>query len=164
MHWLWELMESPVSDVRSLRRRTNVLVALHLTLSAAAVAILVLIVWRIRLLVTLAQRSNVETLILAFALAFALYLLLSTLASTWGSLLLIGARLMGRERGQRWLQARAERQAKDTRKAYLNVVVEPPGGGTLDLDRGRVRLPRYPAPGRRRGRARRRSGEHRTRR
>jgi hypothetical protein len=133
MHWLWDFMEAPVTDVPSLRRRTTLLVAIHLTLAAVASAVLGLVVWRIRLLVTLAQRSNVETLVLAFVVAFALYLLVTTLPSTWGSLLLVVTRARGRERGQRWLQRRGERQRKATRRAYLNVIVEGPEGGTIDL-------------------------------
>jgi uncharacterized membrane protein len=124
MHWLWELMESPITDVRSVRRRTNLLVAVHLTLTAAALAVLVLVVWRIRLLVTLTQRSNVETLILAFVVVFVLYLLITTLPGTRGALVLLGVRLLGRERAQRWLQRRAERERKETKKAYLNVIVQ----------------------------------------
>jgi hypothetical protein len=133
MHWLWEQMESPITDVRSVRRRTNLLVAIHLTLTAAALAVLVLVVWRIRLLVTLTQRSNVETLILAFVVVFVLYLLVTTLSGTRGALVLLGVRLLGRDRAQRWLQRRAERERKETKKAYLNVVVQAPGGGMLEL-------------------------------
>jgi hypothetical protein len=133
MHWLWELMQSPVTDVRSLRRRTNLLVAIHLTLTAAALAVLALVLWRIRLLVTLTQRSNVETLVLAFVLAFALYMIVTTAPSTWGSLVLLRLRLVGRDRAQRWLQGRAERQPKETKKVYLNVTVDAPHAGGIAL-------------------------------
>ncbi|HZP43879.1 MAG TPA: hypothetical protein VFD84_20530 [Candidatus Binatia bacterium] len=133
MQELWRRMHAAVTDVRSLRRRTTALVVLHLVLVAACVAVLVLVVVRIRLLVTLAQRSNVETLTLAFVLVFTLYLLASTAPAVWGGLRLLGARALGREREQRWLQRRVEQARRDTKRVYLNVVVEPPGGGPLDL-------------------------------
>jgi hypothetical protein len=133
MRRLWELMETPVTDVASLRRRTNLLVVIHIVLTAAATAVLVVLVQHARLFVTLAQRSNVETLILAFVLCFVLFLLASTFPGLRGSLVLLGVRALHADRGQAWIQRRLERGYKETKRAYLNVIVEGPDGGTIDL-------------------------------
>ncbi len=142
MRRLWELMQSPVTDVASLRRRTNLLVAAHLVLSAASLAVLVIVVCNGRLFVTLAQRSNVETLVLAFVLAFVVFLLVSTFESLCGSIVLLWVRRFLPDRGQPWMQRRAARIERDTKKVHLNVVVEGPDGGTIEIpvadDRGRL--------------------------
>lgn len=133
MHWLWDLMESPVTDAASLARRVHLLTAIHLVLPAAALAVLALVAWRIRLLVTLAQRSNVEAALLGFVVVFLLYLLATTAPATKGALTLVGLRVLSPERAQRWLQRYAERDRKETKRAYLNVRVQGPRGGALHV-------------------------------
>lgn len=133
MHWFWELLEAPATDVPTLRARNSWLAAIHLVLFAAALAVLALVVWRIRLLVTLTQRSNVETLLIGFIVVFLAYVLLSTLPATRGAATLVALRALGRERAQRWLQRRAERKPKETKRSYLDVVVRGPGGRPIEI-------------------------------
>jgi hypothetical protein len=133
VHGLWQLLEAPVTDARSLRRRTNWLVAIHLVLTAAGLAVLTLIAWRVRHFVTLSQRSNVETLLLAFVIAFVGYLLVSTARAAWGAIVLVALRLAGTRRAQPWLQRRAARASRETKRAYLNVRVLGPDPGPIEL-------------------------------
>ena len=117
-------MESPATDPASLRRRINWLIAIHLVLATAAIAVLVLVVWRIRMLITLAQRSNVETLV---------NLLVTTAGATIGALRILGYRAMGAERAQRSLQRKARRDRKETKRSHMNVAVRGPGGHDVEI-------------------------------
>jgi hypothetical protein len=144
---LWQLLESPITDPASVRRRTDWLVAIHLVLTAAGLAVLALVAWRIRHFVTLSQRSNVETLLLAFVVILVAYLLVSTMRATIGAMVLLALRLAAPHRGQDWLQRRAARAARETKRAYLNVRVTGPAPGPIEVpiadDRGplgRLRL------------------------
>jgi hypothetical protein len=133
VHWLWDLMESPVTDPASLRRRIRVLTAIHLVLPAACLAVLGLVVWRIRHLVTLSQRSNVETALIGFVTVFLLYLLVTTAPATRGALALVFLALRGRARFQQRLQERAGRGSTTDKRAYLNVRVHAVGGGPIEV-------------------------------
>jgi hypothetical protein len=139
---LWELMESPVQDVRDLRRRTNLLIAIHIVLTIACVALLAILAWRLKLLVTLSQRSNVETLLIGFFAAFVLVLLVTTGQATAGSVTLLLLRLAGHDRGQRWIQAhRVEKVRDEPTLALLNLAVKGPEGAlVLPLEDGFGRL------------------------
>jgi hypothetical protein len=147
MHWLWDLMESPVTDPASLARRTRWLTVIHLVLPAAALAILVLVAWRIKLLVTLAQRSNVETALLAFVVLFVLYLLATTGPATKGAVIVAVLGLLSEDRGQRYLQRWAAGEPREDKRAYLNVAVLDEAGSPVEVEiaddvgsLGRVRL------------------------
>lgn len=133
MSKLWDLMEAPAVDPPSLRRRTNWLVAIHLVLAVAALAVIALVVWRIRLLITLAQRSNVETLVIAFVVIFLAYMLVTTGPSSIGALRLLGYRAIGTESAQRALQRKARAGKKETMRSYLNLVVRGPRGGDIEV-------------------------------
>lgn len=133
MSGIWQLMESPAVDPPSLRRRTNWLIAIHLVLASAAIAVLVLVIWRVRMLITLAQRSNVETLVIAFIVIFLLYLLFTTLPATIGALRILGYRAMGTERAQRALQGRARADRKQTMRSHMNVAVRGPRGRDVEI-------------------------------
>ena len=124
-------MESPAEDAAGLRRRATLLAIIHLVLATSAIAVLVLVVWRVRLLVTLAQRSNVETLVIAFVVVFLLYLLVTTMPATAGALRLFGYRAMARDRAQRSLQRKVRRDKKRTQSTSLNVLVRGPDGGDV---------------------------------
>ena len=126
MSGIWQLMESPATDPASLRRRTNWLIAIHLVLATAAITVLMLIVWRVRILITLAQRSNVETLVIAFVAIFLAYLLITTAQATIGALRILGYRAMGADRAQPALQRKARSDRKDTKRSHMNVVVRGP--------------------------------------
>jgi hypothetical protein len=127
-------MESPVTDVASLARRNRWLTAIHLVLPAAALAILGLVTWRIKLLVTLAQRSNVETALLGFVVVFVLYLLGSTAPATKGALTLAALGLVGHDRAERHLQGWVAREPREDKRAYLNVCVHDEAGGPVEVE------------------------------
>ena len=133
MHWLWDLMESPAVDLKSLRRRTNLLLAIHLILPLGAALAVVLIVWRAQLFVTLSQRTNVETLLIAFVLAYCGYIFLTTSPATLGALRLLAMRVRGRDRAQVSLQRKARNDRRETKRFYLNVVVRGPRKGAIVL-------------------------------
>jgi hypothetical protein len=133
MSQLWQLMEAPATDPPSLRRRTNWLIAIHLVLATAAIAVLVLVVWRIRILITLAQRSNVETLVIAFVVIFLGYLLFTTAPATFGALRILAYRAMGTARAQRSLQRKVRRDRKEDKRSQMNVAVRGPGGRDVEV-------------------------------
>jgi hypothetical protein len=139
---LWDLMESPVASVRDLRRRTTILAVIHVVLASASVALLALLVLRLELLVTLSQRSNVETLLLLFFAAFVTVLLVTTGPATLGAITLFALRLLRVERRQRWIQAHSVERRREARTvALLNLWVAGPGGALeLPLEDGFGRL------------------------
>ncbi|HKY51131.1 MAG TPA: hypothetical protein VJP45_07730 [Candidatus Limnocylindria bacterium] len=126
-------MEAPATDPPSLRRRTNWLIAIHLVLATSAFAVLVLVAWRIRLLLTLTQRSNVETLVIAFVVIFLGYLLVTTAPATIGALRILAYRAMGTERGQRALQRKVRSDRKETKRSHMNVAVRGPGDRDVEV-------------------------------
>jgi hypothetical protein len=146
---LWDLMESPVASVRDLRRRTTMLAVIHVVLASACLALLSLLVLRLKLLVTLSQRSNVETLLILFFAAFVAVLLITTGPATVGALTLIGLRFVRAERRQRWIQAhRVEPHREERTLALLNLSVAGPGGVLeLPLEDGFGRLGRLRVQG-----------------
>ncbi|HEX5061300.1 MAG TPA: hypothetical protein VFV99_18160 [Kofleriaceae bacterium] len=74
-----------VSDPAHYHRRLTWLAIVHPALFASAVAGIALLVWRGELFVTLAQRSNVETLTIAFFLVFFGYFLVVAAPGALGS-------------------------------------------------------------------------------
>ena len=81
------LVRAPdVADAAHYRRRVTWLCIIFPTLFCLAAVGLVLVVWRGRLFVTLAQRSNVETLTIAFVLFFFAYILSLTAKGAFGGL------------------------------------------------------------------------------
>jgi hypothetical protein len=139
---LWDLMESPVASVRDLRRRTTLLAVIHVVLASASVALLAMLVLRLELLVTLSQRSNVETLLLLFFAAFVTVLLVTTGPATLGALTLFGLRCLRAARRQRWVQAHRVEGRRDARTlALLNLwVTGPEDALELPLEDGFGRL------------------------
>src|SRR5690348_4106258 len=59
-----------VSDAAHYRKRVRWLAIVHVTLFVASLAGIALLIWRGEFFVTLSQRSNVETLTIAFFLLF----------------------------------------------------------------------------------------------
>lgn len=76
--------EPDVSGPRAYRRRVGQLACVYLLLFCISLLGLVLIIRKARLLVLLAQRSNVETLTIAFFLLFFAYLLSLSARGAWG--------------------------------------------------------------------------------
>ena len=85
------------------------------------------------MLVTLAQRSNVETLVIAFVVIFLTYLLVTTFPATLGAIRILGYRAMGQDRAQRALQRKARRDRKETKRSQLNVSVRGPRDGDVEV-------------------------------
>jgi len=124
--------------VRDVRRRTTVLASIHVVLASASLALLAVLAARIELLVTLAQRSNVETLIILFFAAFVAVLLMTTGPATVGALTLFALRLRPHDRRQHWIQAHhVERVRAGRTAAFFNLWVSGPGGAiALPLEDG----------------------------
>jgi hypothetical protein len=139
---LWDLMESPVKSVRDLCRRTTLLAVLHVVLSSACLILLAILVLRLKLLVTLAQRSNVETLLIGFFAVFVIVLLVTTGPATVGAVILLALRLAPRDRRERWIQAhRVQGARKERTVALLNLWVSGPKGALeVPLEDGFGRL------------------------
>src|SRR5215213_2831456 len=68
------LSETGAEDARHYRRRVNLLAVEYVVLLVFALIGVVLLIWKAQLYVTLTQRSNVETLTLAFFFVFFVYL------------------------------------------------------------------------------------------
>jgi hypothetical protein len=101
------IREPDVSDPAQYRRRVAALAAIYVAIFALSGAGLALLVVHGRLFVTLSQRSNVETLTIAFLLLFFGYLALLSARGAWGGLRIGAFRLAARlgrdpERVERW--------------------------------------------------------------
>jgi hypothetical protein len=79
------IREPEVESAREYARRVHGLAMLYTALFICSAAGLGLVIWQAQLYVTLSQRSNVETLTLAFLLVFFAYLMLLSLAGTLGA-------------------------------------------------------------------------------
>lgn len=134
MSRLAHLLEEPETrDPAHYARRVRWLAVVHVLLFLTCAVGAVLLIWRGELFVTLAQRSNVETLTIAFVLIFLLYMLVSGAPAAIGSLRILAYRALGRDRAQRALQRKASRDRKETKRCQLNVVVRGPDGGDVEL-------------------------------
>jgi hypothetical protein len=102
-------------------------------MAVAAAAVLAILVWKAPLLVTLAQRSNVETLLLAFILVYVAYIFITTMPATIGGLRLVALRLLGTDRAQRRLQKKVQRDKKTTSRSYMNVIVRGPRDAPVEV-------------------------------
>ena len=80
-------LRSPgVSDPAHYARRVRWLAIVHAALFLASLAGLALLIWRGAFFVTLSQRSNVETLTIAFFLVFFGYFAVVTAPGAWGAI------------------------------------------------------------------------------
>lgn len=132
------LEEPGVKDPAHYARRVLWLALIHPALFATSLAGAVLLVWRGEFFVTLAQRSNVETLTIAFCILFFGYFAVLTAPGFLGGFRILGfhlrARLGSRERVER---AKAKRLgvAHDVTAAAFDMVVELEGQrGSWDLE------------------------------
>ncbi|MEW6270335.1 MAG: hypothetical protein AB1689_13680 [Thermodesulfobacteriota bacterium] len=99
--------------------KVRVLAAIYVALNLVCAAVMALVVWRGRNLVTLAQRSNVETLVLAIVLILALFYVVTTVRGLVGALrmaLLNLPALWSRDRAA--LEARKQRALADGDDAF----------------------------------------------
>ncbi|HXU73688.1 MAG TPA: hypothetical protein VN947_30425 [Polyangia bacterium] len=88
--------EPDVGDARHYARRVLLLALIHPALFALSLVGIVLVLWRGRFFVTLSQRSNVETLTIAFLLLFFAYIGSLSLRGAWGGLRVLYYRLLRR--------------------------------------------------------------------
>jgi hypothetical protein len=86
------IREPDVATARAYGRRVGQLAAVYLGLFVSSTAGIVLVVWYGRLFVSLAQRSNVETLTIAFMLLLFSYLGLVSSTGAWGGLRILSWR------------------------------------------------------------------------
>jgi hypothetical protein len=117
--------EPGVEDARHYAQRVRRLAILYLTLFVVSLAGLVVLVWRAQLFVTLTQRSNVETLTLAFLVVFFGYVATLSAPGAWGCIRLARYGLRGdwTARQRRLLRGLGAPRG-GPRVADLNVVIE----------------------------------------
>lgn len=90
------LQEPGVSDPKHYARRVLWLAIVHASLFASSIAGIGLLLWRGELFITLSQRSNVETLTLAFLLLFFGYFAVITCRGAAGGIRVVGSRIRRR--------------------------------------------------------------------
>jgi hypothetical protein len=122
------LKETAVSSAASYGRRVWALAILYPSLLGLCLTGDATLLWKGRLFVTLAQRSNVETLTLAFFLVFYGYLAVLSAEGAWGALRLLHANLCfgggARERREaRKARLLAARRRGGTSLVALNRIV-----------------------------------------
>jgi hypothetical protein len=122
------IREPGAEDARHYRRRVNTLAAEYVVLFVAALGGIVLLVWQAQLFVTLTQRSNVETLTLAFFFAFFGYLAALSAPGALGALRVgwyaVQARATGDRDALERRKVRALGPGGGSAAANLNVVLE----------------------------------------
>ena len=129
MHLSRFIREQDTATVDEYRQRVRHLAAIYVGILIAALAAIVVIVVRGRFFVTLAQRSNVETLTLALVLVLFAYLVIVSAPGAWGALVILwynvpgwlGADRLAIERRKQ--AALARRRPTDADPAYLNCAV-----------------------------------------
>jgi hypothetical protein len=106
-------------------RRVRRLAAAYVGLFGLSLAGIGVLVWRAQLFVTLAQRSNIETLTLAFLLIFFAYLAALGAPGTWGALQIVRHQLGGdwADQQQRKVKGLGSASGRAT-VAEMNVVLE----------------------------------------
>lgn len=108
------VVERAESTPHGYARKVAWLAVIYVTLDVVCVALVVTIVWRGRHLVTLAQRSNVETALLLIVLVLALFYLATTLRGATGALRMAWLNVpyaWGRDRSR--VEARKQRALRD---------------------------------------------------
>lgn len=122
------IREQGCDSVPQYRTRVARLATIYVCILAVAVAAIALIAYNGKLLVTLSQRSNVETLTIAFILILFAYFGLISLPGAWGAVRVLWynapARL-GRDRAavERRKQRALKRRTDDPAAVFLNCLV-----------------------------------------
>jgi hypothetical protein len=122
------IREQATSTIRQYENRVYRLAATYCGILVTAVAAVVLIVMRGKLFITLSQRSNVETLVLALILVLFGYLAVISAPGAWGACKILAynsPRWFGRPSGEveRRKQAALKTRKGDPNAVYLNCVV-----------------------------------------
>ncbi|MDQ3809781.1 MAG: hypothetical protein M3336_05775, partial [Chloroflexota bacterium] len=119
------IREPGAEDAPHYAARVRRLSVWYVGLFVLSVIGVVVLVWRAQLFVTLSQRSNVETLTLAFLLVFFLYLAVISAPGLWGVLHIVRLSIGGDQAAQQ--QRKNERLRRGDRSStivQLNVIVE----------------------------------------
>jgi hypothetical protein len=122
--------EPGVQQPEDYRRRVYLLAGVYFALFATSVVGLALLLWQAKLFVTLAQRSNVETLTLAFFLVFFLYVALLSRRGMIGSLIVAYYYLAGLFGDREEVEKRKHERiatSEEERSVALNLVLEREG-------------------------------------
>jgi hypothetical protein len=126
--------EQGTKSVPDYRRRVHKLAGIYLGIVITAGTAIGLIVFKGKLFVTLTQRSNVETLTLAFIIVLFAYLGVMSAPGAWGALKIVrynAPAWLGRDRAavERRKQAALKPKRGEATSAYLNCLVRLAGGG-----------------------------------
>lgn len=120
--------EQGTQSVPEYRKRVYRLAAVYLGIVATALASIILIIWHGKFFVTLSQRSNVETLTLAFIIVLFAYLTVVSAPGAWGAAKLVAFNLPAWVGGDRdAVERRKQRALKpkegDPSAVFLNCLV-----------------------------------------
>lgn len=123
------IKEPEVSDAQQYARRIRLLACIYFTLFFVSIAGCILLAWRVRLYVTLAQRSNVETLTLAFLFVLFIYFASLSYKGTLGAIriayhALRGWRLNPVAQERRKAAVLPQPTESSTRTAAVNLLLE----------------------------------------
>jgi hypothetical protein len=121
------LREPGVEDPAHYRRRVTWLALVHPCLFLCSIAGIVLLIWRGEFFVTLSQRSNVETLTIAFFLVFFAYFSVATAPGAIGALRIAWYRMRLRVGDRERVEAARERalgQRGDGSSAAFDKAIE----------------------------------------
>lgn len=126
--------EQKTRSVPEYQRRVYILAAIYVGITVTAATAIGLIIDRGKLLVTLAQRSNVETLTIAFVLVLFGYIGLMSLPGAWGAVWIVYANLpawLGGDRGavEKRKHASLAKAPGEPVTAYLSCLVRREGRG-----------------------------------
>lgn len=123
------IREPDVETPQRYMQRVNRLAWAFLGLFGGAIVGIVLVIWKAQLYVTLSQRSNVETLTLAFVLIFFAYLVVLSAPGALGATRMLYYTLQGRrqanwEDGERMKMRALGSAAREPTTAGLNLAIE----------------------------------------
>ncbi|MEO8286975.1 MAG: hypothetical protein ABI670_11125 [Chloroflexota bacterium] len=82
-------------------KRVRMMALIYIVLNLIAIAIIIIILWRVQFFITIAQRSNVETLTLAIIFILAVYYIATTFKGFVGALRMFALNAGSRNREQR---------------------------------------------------------------
>ena len=123
------IREPDVASPRQYSQRVHRLAWAYVALCAGSIAGVVLVVWRAQFYVTLSQRSNVETLTLAFLLIFFAYLIVLSAPGSFGAARLAYYSLLARrlpdwDEGQRRKMGALAAAGGEPTTVALNLALE----------------------------------------
>lgn len=127
------IREQTLENTKSYARRVRMLALIYFVLNALSIVIIVTIAWRIRYFVTLAQRSNVETLVLAIIFALAAFYLISTFKGFIGAVRILWLNSFGmsgsskeskeRREGRKHTSIKTVKKGGESKSAYFHQAI-----------------------------------------